>query len=64
MSDAEGPWGGVWSMVGPRPRWAGWAARLKQGKVPALGTSQSDGRNVSPLLRSLQSDGGQQSSPS
>lgn len=43
--------------MGPHPRWLGWAASPKREKVPALGTSQSDGGNVGLLLRSLQSDG-------
>lgn len=57
MSDAGGPWGGVRLVLGPHPRWLGWAASLKQEKVPALGTSQSDGGNIGLLLRNLQSDG-------
>ena len=56
VSDAEGPWGGVRLVVGPHPRWVGWAGSLKQ-KVPALRTSQSVGGSIGPLLRSLQSDG-------
>ena len=57
MSDAEGPWGGVRLVVGPHPRWVGWAGSLKREKVPALRTSQSVGGSIGPLLRSLQSDG-------
>lgn len=57
VSDAEGRWGGVWSEVGPHLRWRGQQDSSRDRSL-TVWHPQSDGGNVDPLLRSLQSDGG------